>query len=315
MKQGRTKLVLINLLVLLALLAAVEAGSRLVLDKIYNRSFDQSLIIDSLYGTTPGMRKNAEAKIWGKTLTTDADGWRHVKKRGTRKNKWLFIGDSVTEGVGVDDSSTFASLCSERFAELNIHNCSLIGYATGDYVHVLESELQKDSAAVELVTIFYCLNDVYGNPKAKNELPAIARPGLLGTLNGLLQNRYATYKLIKLWFYKNSDRYFTYDLKFYKKDNALFNAAMQNLQTCDSVCKAKGIYFNVVVLPYQSQLSSNNYLPQRLIKEYCDAQGIDNSDASELLRKQADYSSLYLFADEIHFSPKGHKVVADYLSE
>lgn len=314
MKPPALKTIIINLLVLAALLAVIEVVSRIVVHKVYNRGFDSSLLTDNVYGPSSGMRKNAEGMVWGKLLHTDADGFRQVKTRLPRKNKWLYIGDSVTEGVGVEDTNTFASLCSERFIDFNVYNCSLIGYSTTDYVNVLSNMLNRDSAAVELVTVFYCLNDVYGKAKT-NELPAIARKDLLGDLNGLLQNRYATYKLIKLWFYKNSDRYFKYDLQFYKKDNEQFKSAMQCLQTCDSICKANNIYFNVVTLPYQSQLSSKNYAPQQLVKEFCGTNGIEYSDAADLLAKQPDFESLYLFADEIHFSEKGHKVIADFLSE
>ncbi len=314
MKNGLAKTILINLLVLAGLLVLLEIISRVVLHKIYDRSFDSSLIVDNVYGTSAGMRKDAEATVWGKALHTDENGWRKVKNKYPRKNKWLFIGDSVTEGVGVDDSSTFASLCSERYVDFNITNCSLIGYSSNDYVQVLSGMLAQDSAAVELVTVFFCLNDVYGKSKS-TELPSMARTNLLGTINGFLQDRYATYKLIKLWFYKNSDRYFNYDLQFYEKDNERFITAMQNLQTCDSICKANNIYFNVIALPYQSQLSSKNFAPQQLIKGFCDTHSIDYSNAADLMVKQPDFASLYLFADEIHFSEKGHKIIADFLSE
>jgi hypothetical protein len=155
MKNGLAKTLLINLLVVAGLLVLLEIISRVVLHKIYDRGFDSSLIVDNVYGTSAGMLKDAEATVWGKTLHTDENGWRKVKNKYPRKNKWLFIGDSVTEGVGVDDSSTFASLCSERYVDFNITNCSLIGYSSNDYVQVLSGMLAQDSAAVELVTVFF----------------------------------------------------------------------------------------------------------------------------------------------------------------
>ena len=120
---------------------------------------------------------------------------------------------------------------------------------------------------------------------------------------------------IKLFFYQNSDRYFTYDLQFYKKGDEHFNQAINDLRVCDSLCKAKNIYFNVVMLPYQSQLKSKNFTPQQLVKEYCEKDSIEFSDASEYLSKQTDINSLYLFADEIHFSEKGHRAIANFLSQ
>jgi len=160
--------------------------------------------------------------------------------------------NSVFYGFGVVVTSTFSSLYAVEFKEYNICNHSLIGYSTKDYVKMLRNILPNDSAT-ELVTLFYCLNDVYGDA-GSDDLPAMGRPTFIGRLNGLLQNRCATYKLIKLFFYQNSNRYFTYDLSFYKKDGWYFKNAMNQLSICDSLCKAKNIYFNVVMLPYQSQL-------------------------------------------------------------
>jgi len=308
------KTIAINLIIIVLLLLIIEGASRIALNKIYNRSFDSSLLLDNKYFSSTGLKPNSEGMVWGKKFHTDESGCRKNNTAfDSKKKKWLFIGDSVTEGVGVDDSSTFASLFSEEFKELNIQNHSLIGYSTADYANVLNSVLQNDSS-VELVTLFYCLNDVYGKSKT-NELPVMARQNLLGKINGFLQNKCAAYKFIKLFFYQNSNRYFTYDLQFYKKEDEHFRNAMSDLHFCDSLCKSKNIYFNVVMLPYQSQLRDKNFTPQQLVKQYCEKDSIDFSDASEYLIKQPDIRSLYLFADEIHFSDKGHRAIADFLSE
>ena len=308
------KTIAINILIIFILLVAIETVSRIALQKLYNREFDSSLIVDNKYFTSSSFKENATGMVWGKPFHIGEAGRRKNKTAiNSKKKKWLFIGDSVTEGVGVDDTSTFSSLISEEFKEYSICNYSLIGYSTADYVNVLKSVLPNDSST-KLVTLFYCLNDVYGNSKT-NDLPVMAKQNIVGKMNKLLQNRCATYKLIKLFFYKNSDRYFAYDLQFYKKDDTHFNQAMNDLHTCDSLCKSKNIYFNVVMLPYQSQLRDKNFTPQQLVKEFCQENAIDFSDASEYFSKQPDINQLYLFADEIHIADKGHKAVADFLSQ
>ncbi len=307
------KTIAINILIILILLLVIEVVSRMALQKLYNRDFDSSLIVDNKYFISSGLKENSTGMVWGKPFHTDEMGRRKNKTTfDSKKKKWLFIGDSVTEGVGVDDTSTFSSLLSEELNEYNICNYSLIGYSTTDYVNVLKSVISNDSTT-ELVTLFYCLNDVYGNAKAE-ELPVMAKQNIIGKLNELLQNRCATYKLIKLFFYKNSDRYFIYDLQFYENESENFGEAMNDLHTCDSLCKSKNIYFNVVMLPYQSQLRSRNFIPQQFVKGFCQENAIYFSDASEYFSKQPDINRLYLFADEIHFSDKGHKAVADFLS-
>jgi lysophospholipase L1-like esterase len=314
MKKNWLRVFFINILTVTAILVIVELVCRVVLSKIYNRKFDHQLVVKKKYGPrTDGMKPLYTTTVWGKSFSTDSLGWRKVKTNNRGKKKWLFIGDSVAEGVGVGDSSTFASICSEKFDEYNIENCSLIGYSTYDYLHVLDSLVQNDSS-IELVTIFYCLNDVYG-PHHTDDLPVMAQRTILGKLNGLLQDRYATYKLIKLWFYKNSNRYFTYDLGFYSAEELTFKSSMNYIKHCRDICRSREIYFNVVMLPYRSQLKDKNFVPQQLVKSFCEKDSIDFSDASEYLLKQPDYNSLYLFADEIHFSEKGHRAIAEFLSE
>ncbi len=308
------KQLIINIITVLLVLAAVEIISKMVLNKIYNRKFDSLLLVDNKYFTSSGLKENASGVVWGKQFNTDEKGRRKNKSAfDIKKKKWLFIGDSVTEGVGVDDTSTFSSLYAENFKDYNICNYSLIGYCTTDYVNVLSSVLQNDSNT-ELVTLFYCLNDVYGNSKTK-DLPIMAKQNFIGKMNGLLQNTCNTYKLVKLFFYQNSNRYFAYDLQFYKKEAECFNQSMNDLRVCDSLCKAQNVYFNLVMLPYQSQLKDKNVGPQQLVKEFCAKDSIRFSDAFEYFSKQPDISSLYLFADEIHFSKKGHRAIAEFLSE
>ena len=315
--NNRFRLILINVLLILALLVAIETTSRITLSCIYNRNFDSSLISDNSYGHSSGLRANAGGMVWGKPFHTNAFGARKgARPYNSTKKNWLYIGDSVTEGVGVDDTATFSSICAAAFPQYNILNYSLIGYSTADYLRVLETVLSRDSA-VELVTLFYCLNDVYGATAAK-DLPAIARPGWKGKLNGWLQNRYATYKLIKLLFHQHSDRYLEYDLQFYQSDNPLFRQSMNNLYRCDSLCKSRNVFMQVVMLPYRGQLtdtSAAKRVPQQLVGRFCATAGIEFSDAAPELAHSGNVRSFYLFADEIHYSEEGHRALARFLSE
>ncbi len=303
----------VTFLAIVIVLVLVEIVSRFVLNRIYNRNFDKSLIENNRYGNSPGLKKNAEGMVWGKSFHTDERGARkHKTAIDSKKKTWLYIGDSVTEGVGVEDSSTFASRCADEFSETNLLNFSLVGYSMADYVNVLNTVINEDSS-VELVTLFYCLNDVYAGAKM-SELPEISKKNILGKLNATLQDRYATYKLMKLVFYRNNHRYFDYDLQFYKKEDKHFLEATCQLYSCDSLCKSRNIYFNVVVLPYKTQLYTKNFLPQHKLKEFCNKNEIVFSDASAFLLNEPDPETLYLFSDEIHFSSKGHRAILEYVT-
>jgi lysophospholipase L1-like esterase len=305
----------INAAITLGILLALEVFSRIMLSHIYNRDFDSKLIVDNKYFDSPGLIENGSGKVWGKTFHTDSCACRRSSKSYVPgKKKWLFIGDSVTEGVGVEDSATFSSLFFEHEDSLNVLNYSLIGYSDADYFNVLKARLATDST-IKRVTIFFCLNDVYGKSGSKN-LPVMARQNLVGQINAFLQMHYATYKLLKLFLYQHSNRYFQYDLQFYKPDDLCFNDAMAILQQCDSFCRNNGADLNVIMLPYKSQLhgkDAGNRIPQNLVGKFCKMHEISFADPADYLTKRQDAGALYLFGDEIHFSAAGHRAMADYI--
>jgi lysophospholipase L1-like esterase len=313
--NSKLRYFLVTSIGVILILLVIELVSFIIYKAIYNRKFDSSLIIDNKYLSSSGLKENANGIVWGKKFQTDEFGGRKNAKYDSRKKKWFFIGDSVTQGVGVGDIFTFSSICSNQFSQFNILNLSLIGYSTYDYYNVISSVLQKDTS-VELITLFFCINDAYGNSKT-NTLPVMAKQNLIGKINSFLQDRYITYKLIKLFFYSNSNHYFQYDSQFYKTDNPRFQESMSYLMWCDSICKSKNILFQVVMLPYKSQLKNYSVtnIPQKCVKEFCDSNSIPFSDAAEFMSKQTDINSLYLFADEIHFSEKGHLAIAKFLVE
>jgi lysophospholipase L1-like esterase len=310
------KTLAINLATVAAVLILLELMCRFELKKVYNRYFDKSLIVDNKYCTSAGLKPNALGIVWGKNFSTDSFGCRiPAKPYHTKKKKWLFIGDSVTEGVGVDDSSTFAYKVSEQQDSLNIMNYSLIGYSDADYLNILKTLLAGHDTTISRVSIFFCLNDVYGNT-ATHDLPVMAKQNLVGRLNGFLQKYYATYKLLKLLIYQNSAAYFKYDLSFYNASNKQFTDAMQILQQCDSVCRLAGVKLDVVILPYRSQLLGKykgNTKPQQMVAGFCARNNISFYDPYSALLQAAPAASLYLFADEIHFSPTGHDAMAHFI--
>lgn len=310
----KAKTILINLIVVVVILVAIELVCRQVLTVIYDRGFDSKMIQDRKYYETDGLKENTQGMVWHKLYhITDVASRATGVPNKPGKKKRLFIGDSVTAGVGVEDTSTFTALFAKADS-LNVYNYSLIGYATPSYYDLLRYYVGKDSAIAQ-AHVFFCLNDVYGRAVSK-ELPDIAKQNFKSWLNEVLSNKYATYKVLKLLVYTNTNNYFRYDLQFYNNDNPRFQQSMAYLNSCDSLCKANNINFQITIVPYRSQLQGkdeNNRVPQTLVKEYCHSKGIAISDPIDHLKAQNDHKGLYLLADEIHLSEKGHRAVADYL--
>lgn len=305
------------LIILLLSIVVVEGIARIILYSAYNRKFDASLIQPNKYNHSDGLKPNRSGIVWGKNFSTDQYGGRNTGTSAkARKKKFLFIGDSVTEGVGVEDEQTFSSIAAKQLPEFDVVNLSLIGYSTQDYVNVLSAVLSSDSA-IELVNLFYCLNDVYAGA-ANAELPVMAKQNFWATCSHWLQENISIYKLLKLWYFRNADNYYRYDASFYESSSPYFQKAMQQLSVCDSLCKEKNIFFNVILLPYRSQLG-NTYdtatTPQKFVRTYFEQHEISYNDALDFFREEENPAALYLFADEIHLSEKGHQKMASFLVE
>ena len=308
---GTLKNTLISISVTLALLLVVEWASRSILARVYNRKFDSSLIQENKYGIASGLKPNAVGMVWSKVFHTDEMGGRIQLKKKSSKRKLLMIGDSVTEGVGVDDSATFANSYNNE-DERDIRNISLIGWSVSDYRNVIEQLLSQDSL-IKDIYLFYCLNDIYGKLKG-NSLPAIADKGLFSQLNALLQDRYSTYKLIKLLVYQNSDHYYRYDAALYN-DTSKVNAMMADMIYIRDVCQRSNVGLKIFILPYRSQLKNrSNNLPQRVLSDFFSKNNIRFQDIMKIWPQYSDYNKFYLFADEIHLSEKGHNLLSKEIS-
>ncbi len=294
----------------IALLAVLELISRITLSRIYDRRFDSTLIEEHKYGPTSGLKPNASGTVWGKAFHTDEMGGRNRGSAKSGKPKLLIIGDSVTEGVGVGDSSTFAYLLSDRLDSFDVRNISLIGWSVTDYRNALDTLIAEDSSHdIKRVYIFYCLNDIYGPARAK-DLPKVSRGGTMGAINTVLQDRYATYKLIKLLAFRHSDRYYQYDQALYADSNRV-SAVYAALCAIDTVCRSRDIEARLYILPYRSQLETGKALPQQVLRRAFSHTNMIYYDLMPEMKNRPNPADLYLFADEIHLSPRGHQVVAD----
>lgn len=289
----------------------LEVAARVVLSRIYNRSFDSSLIEEHKYGPTSGLKANATGTVWGKTFHTDDLGGRKHEENRSGKPKFFVIGDSVTEGVGVDDNETFASLISANLPEtmdMDVRNISMIGWSTSDYRNAMDKLMSQDSSVTQ-VMLFYCLNDIYGKD-GTTQLPHMGKTGAMGAANGFLQNYCGIYKLLKLLIYQHSDKYFQYDQALYG-DPARVNKAVDDISYIGQLCDRKGFSLVVILVPYRSQVEGKSSDgPQQALVKALPWSGIVIYDLLPALRKEPDPAGLYLFGDEIHLSAAGHRAIA-----
>src|SRR5262245_25291126 len=77
----------------------------------------------------------------------DDDGFRRTGPEVPHEYKVLFIGDSFTEGDGVDDEFTFAAVAQQRLAERGIRirslNAGIVGVGTAQELRLLRRLLER----------------------------------------------------------------------------------------------------------------------------------------------------------------------------
>ena len=291
-----------------------ELSARTVLSRIHNRKYDSSLIVQKLYAPTDGLRADASGMVWGKPFHTDEIGSRrhsHIKSGAPRL---LILGDEVTQGVGVNDDETFANLLNER-SRMDVRNISMVGLCTPDYLRLLEDFSYDDANGYAGVKLFYSLDDIYCKVKP-GEMPAWSGDTLINRMNDILQRHCALYDLVYLWIHRSSSDKYIYDRSIYT-DDAKVKGVLTDIARMDSFCRLRSISFEVYLLPYRSQLyKPYDDMPQRKVSQMLGEKNIKYHDLLPDLNVGVEPNDLYLFADEVHLSAKGHmKVTESIVSE
>ena len=318
------KLILVSLLLVAAMMLALELFIKVAFPQINLSGTSSSLLKDSVYFKSPGLMPNSSGTSNGVKKEVDQKGfWKYntIKNPKVVKNKWLFLGDSATMGIGVENDSTFAGILNNELDSVQILNNSLIGYSGYDYLDVIKKIFEHGSNRfnVKKIVIFWCLNDVYDFYPTSNS-PDFSNRGFIGNISTFLSMHSKTWHLLKELFSDRQKDYFLYDNQFYKSANKLFNSAVSNIAQCSETAARLGILFDVVILPYEFQIRNFNrkelFLPQQLLMNELNNKHINCFDVSKYLGPFAhDSKSLYLFGDGIHFSKTGHRVIAKILSE
>ncbi len=315
------KIVLIslyNIVAVILLLIITEFAVRIFVPRIQPQGTSENLIKEDEYYNSTGLTPNSEGISNGKIVTVDKYGFRkNSVPIDTTKNSWLFLGDSVTMGIGVDNDSTFSALVQNRISNINILNPSTIGWSVYDYKNVLRYFINEkhNNLKIKKVFLFYCLNDLY-NSKLGKEMPGSTARVFFGDFLRYFRLNSRLYILLKNLFSDRAKAYFEYDREFYNSNNPEYKNALHLLYNIDSHCNKNKIDFVFVMMPYEYQLRSgvNSEQPQLLLINDLKRKNIKILDIFKpFSKKTLDKKSLYLYADGIHFSNIGHRVAGNFI--
>ena len=318
---------LTNLASVIALLLLIEGAVRVFVPQIGPIGTDKSLIDRLVFAGRGGLARDASGTNNGALVRTNK---RRIidyeKPYDSSLNSILFVGDSVTMGLGVDPDSSFAGLLSASLDSVNILNTALIGYNAKDYRVVADSFLNRrspmkeDRAKIERVITFWCLNDIYGD-KPPETVPGGRARRLGSGVLPFIRRHFMLYQFLKNAFFDRSQSYFLHDAFYYARVGVFYQNSLRMMREVQELCDEKGIDFHVVMMPYEYQLregvpTDSLYAPQELFLTDLRARGVDVYDAREFMQSQAeDPKELYLYGDGIHFSKAGHRVFSRYIKE
>lgn len=308
------RLIAVNVLVTLALLATIELIVRAANPDISPLGTSKQLVADSVFGHVHGPAPMSTGVSNGAAFSVDQRGfWKYADTTSSARNAWLLIGDSVTMGIGVRPDSTFVGLLAGGLSsDIEILNPSWIGYSSAHYRELVRHFLTSArlDRSIRRISIMWCLNDAYrgrqvegGGERHASRLEPI--------LNFLRRNVYA-YQWLKATVTDRPKRYFLHDSHLYS--GSTLQSAVADLKAIAEACERSGVACDVVLLPYEYQIRQSLSEPQRKFADLISDLPLSVHDPLPWLLERVDDSrSLYLYGDGIHFSEKGHRLLADYL--
>ncbi len=257
-------------------------------------------------------------------------------------SKIIFVGDSITFGFGVSEEETFVARLRPRLRErgFEVYNAGVEGAGLTDEILTLNKTVLPLKPAI--VVLCWYLND---------NRPPQGFPGELGFVNPILswadRTEWIRSSYLVLWIVERVIRLKPHwlqrvahkqwvqvlsshswmnglgpfkimrELAAFEWGDAWIEDSMQNMQRQILVAKENsekaGARFVIVAFPVAAQVQANIddafiSQPQRALADFCKKCRIPFLDMLPLLRARKKEP---IFFDHCHFSPKGHKLVAD----
>lgn len=295
-----------------------------------------------------GWRFNPGATdMWGGVqVHINKDGYRGplipvARTPGT--HRVLYLGDSVTFGYRVAHwQDTFPFMADSLAAALDAHPIETLNLSVEGYSQWQEAIVMDKTGAryrPDMVVLGFVLNDVtemfhlvrfggsgegfqIGHAAASWFERLTSHSAIVYEVQKVTREIKARKRLgedVRLGAIKQQALDVETLMRRPDQDNVkmAWGIALADLQKIADRCHELDIPFLVVAFPFAVQLSDPAGLaaPQRALSQYASAHGIRCVDMLPVLAEAAkDSTRAPLFLDEDHFSPAGHRLVADLLA-
>lgn len=337
------KLILINIVILLLILAVIEFSIRYLFPNITPFGIGKNLIQEGRFGNSYGLTPNTEGYVFGAKVITDSYGFRveSSSPTPTKKHTILFLGDSISFGPSLTAANTFAFILQKLLKGCRIINTSVMGYSANDYYNILKYVINS-GLEFEGVISNICLNDFADDSKTLinksllEDQNKIRYPNsFLQTLkhisdnyinfNMFLKEYSRTYLLLKSLATDPGKGCYLGDKLTYDLPN-IKNIISDDLMKINDLAVLNGKWIVFIIWPYEYQLRDFSYhseeiaKPQKLINEIAKNNKIIVIDFLPKFKKYLDKTglkskSLYIFCDPMHYSLAGHQIAAQFIYE
>ena len=271
------------------------------------------------------------------TVFTDEHGYR-VSERDSKAPRptdagrpvALVLGDSFTFAQSVDYEDSFAALL-EADGSLHYVNTGVPGYGPVQYRQVLEYELQSRREPPKLLLVATFLGNDFHDCIRNRDLPV--HDGVVsdqGNLKSAIKRRSHLYRLVARAYHLAVARHDesaeviseTFDPEQWNDGGGLHQAAAiyeRELTRMATIAKQRAIPMVVIIIPARAGVEAiqgrsvkphlDYDLPARFVRTRLDALQVSFIDLAPLFARHP--VDKVFFGHDLHFTPFGHRLVAD----
>ncbi|MDD2714435.1 MAG: SGNH/GDSL hydrolase family protein [Candidatus Wallbacteria bacterium] len=285
-------------------------------------------------------------------LRTDSLGFKDSECRDVplkKGNRVLFIGDSFTEGIGVDYDKTFCGLLGEHLKsrEIEVLNAAVVSYSPIIYWRKIKYLIEETGLAFDEVVVFLDLSDVWdeacsyeldGRLNVTDKKKAFRLLYFLNERSALFSicsaagekiaqgclRRISAQAELKYRYALGMERcLWTIDPEKYREYGKNGLQSMSDyMDKLRAILAEKGIRLTVVVYPWPDQIFHQDLNSIQVVfwKNWCSERSVNFLDLFPLFVKEngtieesESTFKRYFIPMDIHWNEEGHRLVADRL--
>jgi len=244
-------------------------------------------------------------------------------------NRILVVGDSITFGPAVRLEDTYVKQTEKLLRYSNtqpyqVINAGVSGYHFEHYYLFIKENIDKFDT--DHIIIGFCINDV--RPKDIVRPRYVVRERLKPQITSSLKHdikklikKSPSFQLFSYLKFSNTynrknynTRWITSVMKSWNNEG-LVEKFIDMLEEIKRLTVERGIKLSVIIFPEMNQLIDYHKYgaPREKLIEILENLNIAYLDLYDTFRQKEDFSNYYLKGDTIHFTPDGHKIIAEEL--